>query len=92
MQIDAAGRVVLPKPVRKRFNLAAGDQLRVVVDAGGVRLEPVQPSGHLVRKGKVVVFRGEFDRPITPELVNALVDEDRARDFGDPTRKPRKQR
>ena len=33
IQIDKAGRVVLPKPLREQFNLVAGDKLRVSVEA-----------------------------------------------------------
>jgi AbrB family looped-hinge helix DNA binding protein len=79
VQIDGAGRLVLPKPIRKRFNLAPGDKLRFSADEKGIHLEPLQANGELVRKGTMVVFRGEFAEPITPDLVERLLDEDRNR-------------
>ena len=79
VQIDGAGRLVLPKPIRRRFNLAAGDKLRFSTDEKGIHLEPVQAHGELVRKGTMVVFRGEFAEPITDDLVERLLHEDRNR-------------
>ncbi len=90
IQIDKAGRVVLPKGVRRSFNLNAGDKLRLVTDEAGIRLEPVAAAGELVRKGNVLVFRGEFSEPITTELVNALITEDREYSAPIPKLKPRK--
>jgi AbrB family looped-hinge helix DNA binding protein len=90
VQIDSAGRLVLPKPIRKRFNLASGDKLRFSADDNGIRLEPVQPSGQLVRKGTMLVFRGRFTEPITNDIVQGLLDEDRTRLAGDVRLKSRK--
>lgn len=81
VQIDGAGRVVLPKPIRKRLNLAAGDKLRFAADESGVRLEPVHPSGQLVRKKGVLVFRGDFPETVTTASVDQLIAEDRDRVF-----------
>ena len=77
IQIDAAGRLVLPKGLRKQFNLSAGDKLKVSADEKGIHLEPVQTAGELVRKGRMLVFRGAFDEPVTPELVERMLNEDR---------------
>lgn len=50
--IDQAGRVVLPKEVRKRLHLRAGDRMQVVLGADSVILEPVQmKDARLVRSG-----------------------------------------
>jgi AbrB family looped-hinge helix DNA binding protein len=72
IQMDKAGRVVLPKPLRKQFNLLPGDKLRLSVDGNGFRLEPTNAPGELVRKGTVLVFNGKFTEPITTAKVNAL--------------------
>jgi AbrB family looped-hinge helix DNA binding protein len=88
VQIDAAGRLILPKPLRKRFHLSAGDKLRFSADDNGIRLEPIEPGGELVRKGKALVFRGEFAHPITTEMVERLIHEDRTRSALDPNAKP----
>jgi AbrB family looped-hinge helix DNA binding protein len=37
IQIDKAGRVVLPKPLRDRFNLVPGDKLRLLVEGNAIR-------------------------------------------------------
>lgn len=38
--IDKAGRLVLPKPLRDRVGLSAGE-VDVVVDGTGLRIEPI---------------------------------------------------
>ena len=90
IQIDPAGRVVLPKPIRKRFNLLPGDKLRLSADATGIRLEPADVAGKLVRKGSVLVFTGEFGKPITSALVEGMLAEDRERPAEELAGKPRK--
>jgi AbrB family looped-hinge helix DNA binding protein len=74
IQIDKAGRVVLPKFLREQFNLAPGDKLRLSVEGNGFRLEPTDSGGKLVRKGSVLVFTGGFAEPITTRKVNELKD------------------
>lgn len=46
LRMDKSGRVVFPKPLRKRLGLAAEMQLEAVEQSGGVLLRPVmqQPS------------------------------------------------
>jgi AbrB family looped-hinge helix DNA binding protein len=75
IQIDKAGRVVLPKPLRDQFNLLPGDKLRLSVEGNSFRLEPVGTSGKLVRKGSVLVLSGGFAEAITTEKVNALLEQ-----------------
>ena len=77
IQIDKAGRVVLPKPLREHFNLLPGDKLRLSVEGNGFRLEPTDAGGELVRKGSVLVFTGSFPEPITTAQVNELIEQDR---------------
>ena len=77
IQIDKAGRVVLPKPLREQFNLLPGDKLRLSVEGNGFRLEPTDTGGELVRKGTVLVFTGGFPEPITSAQVNNLIEQDR---------------
>lgn len=38
--MDRAGRVVLPKAIRDQLGLEPDEELDVVVDGGGVRLQP----------------------------------------------------
>jgi AbrB family looped-hinge helix DNA binding protein len=77
IQIDKAGRVVIPKPLRDRFNLVPGDKLRLSVEGNGMKLAPTDPSGKLIRKGSVLVFSGEFTQPLTTAKVEAMIAEER---------------
>jgi AbrB family looped-hinge helix DNA binding protein len=79
IQIDKAGRVVLPKPLRDQFNLMPGDRLRLSVEGNGIRLEPAEPGGELIRKGSVLVFRGGFSEPITTAKVNEVLKQESER-------------
>lgn len=56
--IDKAGRVVLPKPIRDRFNLVAGTQLEVEMEADGVRLRVPTGGVSLRRKQGILVHHG----------------------------------
>ncbi len=77
IQMDKAGRVMLPKPLREQFNLLPGVKLRLSVEGNGFRLEPADAGGQLVRKGSVLVFTGRFAEPITTAKVNELIEQDR---------------
>ena len=77
LHIDKAGRVVLPKPLRERFNLLPGDKLSVSIENQTIKLEPTHPGGTLVRKGSVLVFRGEVHEPVTADLVQEMLAQDR---------------
>jgi AbrB family looped-hinge helix DNA binding protein len=77
IQIDKAGRVVLPKPLRDQFNLVAGDKLQLSVDGGGFRLEPTEGGGKLVKKGSVLVFVDSSGEPVTAKMVNEILEKER---------------
>lgn len=90
IQIDKAGRVVLPKPLRDQFNLLPGDKLRLSVEGNGFRLEPADVGGEFIKKGSVLVFTGQFSEPITTEKVNELINAERENRISAETRKLRK--
>ena len=77
IEIDKAGRVALPKPLRKRFNLAPGDKLRLSIEGTSIKLEPTESAGKLVREGSVLVFAGGFMEPITTLKIEELIREER---------------
>jgi AbrB family looped-hinge helix DNA binding protein len=77
IQINKAGRVVLPKPLRDQFNLVPGDKLRLSVEGNSFRLEPTEVGRTLVRKGRVLVFTGDFAEPITTAKVEQMIAEER---------------
>jgi AbrB family looped-hinge helix DNA binding protein len=58
VQIDQAGRVVLPKPVRDRFGIRSGDRLAIDVRGDAIELRPTQANGELKRVNGVLVFTG----------------------------------
>jgi AbrB family looped-hinge helix DNA binding protein len=91
IQIDKSGRVVLPKPLREKLNLEAGDKLRLSVEGNSIKLEPTDAGGKLARKGSVLVFVGEFAEPITTAMVENLLSEEREVGIPKTTGKPRKQ-
>lgn len=90
IQIDKAGRVVLPKPLREHFHLLPGDKLRLSVEGKSMRLEPTDVAGTLVRKGSVLVFRGDFSEALTAAKIGEVLGETREERFPEPTPTKRK--
>lgn len=88
IQIDKAGRVVLPKNVRETLNLVPGDKLRLSVEGNGIKLEPTDPGGTIVRKGSVLVFCGDFAEQITAAKVEELIEREREAGFAVAAGKP----
>ena len=54
--IDKAGRVVIPKPVRKGLNLEPGDALEMESAGERITLRPVRGTGPLTKEHGVWVF------------------------------------
>jgi len=55
--MDKAGRVVIPKPVRKELQLEAGDALELESSGGQILLRVVRGTGPLAQESGVWVFR-----------------------------------
>lgn len=71
--IDKAGRVVVPKVLRDRVGMAAGE-VELTADGSGIRIEPVATDGLEVVDGRLVIpASGEV---ITDEMVRSLRDAD----------------
>ena len=51
IQIDKAGRVVIPKEVRDEFALGPNDELTLTRENGHIILTPAQPKGLPEEKG-----------------------------------------
>ena len=73
--IDQAGRVVLPKDVRRELAIKPGEMLRVTVQGGSVTLTPNRAPRGLVRKGKALVFSVGGGEVLNEEAVGRIVDE-----------------
>ena len=62
--IDAAGRLVIPKPLRERFGLSAGSKLYIEAEEGGLRLSLRRPEPTLrERDGYLVLDLGDAPTP-----------------------------
>lgn len=55
--IDKAGRLVIPKAIRERLGLVAGE-VEVVADGTGLRVEPIAGSELTERAGRMVIPAG----------------------------------
>lgn len=61
LTIDKFGRVVVPKPLRKRLGLKPGTELEAVDQAGGLLLRAVETRPAMVKVDGLWVHRGVAD-------------------------------
>ena len=61
LTIDKFGRVVVPKPLRKRLGLSPGTELEAVDQAGGLLLRAVEARPAMVKVDGLWVHRGVAD-------------------------------
>ncbi len=77
VEIDKAGRIVIPKKMRDAMGLKAGSRLRVEQSLDELRLEPDVPEPHLeMRDGILVLVSGP---PLSGEDAIQSIEEDRER-------------
>ena len=62
--IDRAGRIVVPKSPRERFNVVTGTELETEVTGDSLRLRKAHAEPPLVRKRGVLVHRGDARRSL----------------------------
>ena len=55
-QIDAAGRLVIPKDLRKKYGLEPGQRVRILPGARGVTLEPEHPYRRFIKRGPILTI------------------------------------
>jgi AbrB family looped-hinge helix DNA binding protein len=74
--IDAAGRVVIPKPLREELGLAGGEEVDVRVRGGLIELEPVARPVQLVERDGFLAAEIEADdsSPLTASEVRDLLE------------------
>jgi AbrB family looped-hinge helix DNA binding protein len=69
LTLDKAGRVVLPKPLRDRLQLAPGDALHVESEGECITLRPVRQNVMLKKELGVWVYQGE---PTDTSIVDVI--------------------
>ncbi len=77
--VDGAGRVVIPKPVRRKLGIRRGTKLKVSINGAQLLLEPIEEQSGVVERNGILVATGS--------LVGEWVDhrdlrEERARKLG----------
>lgn len=72
LTIDKAGRIVLPKPVRDKLQIAPGDQLRMESDEDRIILRPTRGAAQLRKKRGVWVYRSH--EPLTAATVQETLE------------------
>jgi AbrB family looped-hinge helix DNA binding protein len=71
--IDKAGRVVIPKEIRRKAGLVPGSELEVRLENGTIELEPVPAPYELRREGEFLVIHHLTDvPPLTSEDVERI--------------------
>jgi AbrB family looped-hinge helix DNA binding protein len=75
--IDKAGRVVIPKPLRKELHLEPGDALEMESAGEQITLRPVRGTGPLTKEQGVWVFHTGQPLPAsaTDEVLRQLREE-----------------
>jgi AbrB family looped-hinge helix DNA binding protein len=70
--IDKAGRIVLPKPVRQKLQLAPGDQLSIESDDDRIILRPSRGTAQLRKKRGVWVYHS--GEPLTAATIDETLE------------------
>jgi AbrB family looped-hinge helix DNA binding protein len=80
--VDQAGRIVLPKPLRDKMQLAPGDQLLIESECERITLRPVRPRATMKKEYGIWVYQGEPSATSIPELIERER-ENRGRELSD---------
>jgi AbrB family looped-hinge helix DNA binding protein len=74
LTLDKAGRVVLPKPLRDRLQLAPGDTLHLESEGERITLRPVRQNVMLKKELGVWVYQGQPSDDSIPDLIDRVRD------------------
>jgi AbrB family looped-hinge helix DNA binding protein len=77
LTLDKAGRIVIPKPLREKLHLEAGDTLEMESAGEQITLRPVRGTGPLTKEHGVWVFHTGQPLPasVTDEIVQQIREE-----------------
>jgi AbrB family looped-hinge helix DNA binding protein len=82
--IDAAGRLVVPKPLREQFHLVPGSEIEIESTVDGVIIRPVGRDAVLIDRAGVLVHSGPKTVDIDIAAFVRQERESRARRGGSP--------
>jgi AbrB family looped-hinge helix DNA binding protein len=71
INMDKAGRIVLPKPVREELQLGPGDSLELESTEDQILLRPARGRGRIFKEHGMWVF--DSGEPLTVEAVNKTI-------------------
>jgi AbrB family looped-hinge helix DNA binding protein len=75
LTIDKLGRIVLPKPVREKLQLSAGDELELESLDDRITLRPLRGTAQLRKKSGVWVFHS--GEPLSAATVQETIEQGR---------------
>lgn len=55
-QIDSAGRLVIPKELRKHYGLESGQRVRLIPGTDGVTVVPERPQRRFIKRGPILTI------------------------------------
>ena len=61
LRMDKSGRIVFPKPLRKRLGFKLDMELEVVEERGGVLLRPAEQQPSMIQVDGLWVHRGKVE-------------------------------
>jgi AbrB family looped-hinge helix DNA binding protein len=70
ISIDKAGRVVLPKALREKMRVEAGDDFLVEAEGDHITLRPLREEAVLKKELGIWVYQGESSSRSIPELID----------------------
>jgi len=71
--LDKAGRVVIPKPLRKELHLEPGDALEMETAGERITLRPVRGTGPLTKEHGVWVFHS--GQPVPASATDGVLEQ-----------------
>jgi len=81
LRMDKSGRIVVPKPLRRRLGSERGGELEAIEQPEGLLLRPVKAKPTMVRVGGVWIHQGVADPGSDWDRVVDDAREERIRDI-----------